>query len=211
MNIESEKTEAPVVGLSPKVAIIDEFLPQALLDAILMHCISSEKSFVPTLLDRSRHVPEFRNSRFCPGGLGELKPAFTDAVRAKLGDLCEAVGIKPFTVAKTEIELVAHGDGGHFQPHIDTYTEENLSLVNSDRLLSAVFYFHRQPKAYTGGELAVFPFGGKEPFELIEPRLNRLVAFPSFAAHEVRHVSCPSGKFANSRFSINCWFRRART
>jgi Rps23 Pro-64 3,4-dihydroxylase Tpa1-like proline 4-hydroxylase len=45
---------------------------------------------------------------------------------------------------------------------------------------------------------------------VLEPRNNRLIAFPSFVPHEVRRVACPSGEFADSRFAINVWLSRAR-
>jgi Rps23 Pro-64 3,4-dihydroxylase Tpa1-like proline 4-hydroxylase len=42
-------------------------------------------------------------------------------------------------------------------------------------------------------------------FADIEPGQNRLVAFPSWAPHEVMPISCPSRRFIDSRFAVNCW------
>jgi SM-20-related protein len=39
----------------------------------------------------------------------------------------------------------------------------------------------------------------------IEPVHNSLLVFPSWAPHEVMPVSCPSQRFMDSRFAINCW------
>jgi Rps23 Pro-64 3,4-dihydroxylase Tpa1-like proline 4-hydroxylase len=72
------------------------------------------------------------------------------------------------------------------------------------RTVSGVYYFYRQPKAFDGGELRLYAFG-EEAFVDIEPSENAFVAFPSFAAHEVLPVTCPSGAFEDSRFSVNCW------
>jgi Rps23 Pro-64 3,4-dihydroxylase Tpa1-like proline 4-hydroxylase len=44
------------------------------------------------------------------------------------------------------------------------------------------------------------------PFHDVEPLHNSLVVFPAWLPHEVLKVSCPSGRFADSRFAINCWF-----
>jgi Rps23 Pro-64 3,4-dihydroxylase Tpa1-like proline 4-hydroxylase len=42
----------------------------------------------------------------------------------------------------------------------------------------------------------------------IEPTNDTLVFFPSWFPHEVLPVACPSGRFEDSRFAINCWVRR---
>jgi SM-20-related protein len=35
--------------------------------------------------------------------------------------------------------------------------------------------------------------------------------FPSWVLHEVRPVSCPSKRFVDSRFAINCWLWRRKS
>ena len=47
-----------------------------------------------------------------------------------------------------------------------------------------------------------------DSFVELEPLHNSLVIFHSRMTHEVRPVRCPSRKFADGRFSVNCWFRR---
>jgi Rps23 Pro-64 3,4-dihydroxylase Tpa1-like proline 4-hydroxylase len=51
---------------------------------------------------------------------------------------------------------------------------------------------------------------GEEGGADIAPEPNSLVLFPSWAPHEVLLVRCPSGRFEDSRFAINCWIYRAR-
>jgi Rps23 Pro-64 3,4-dihydroxylase Tpa1-like proline 4-hydroxylase len=66
--------------------------------------------------------------------------------------------------------------------------------------------------AFSGGELRIHRLGAK-PGDFghdIEPRQGRLVVFPSWWPHEVLKVRCPSGNFADSRFSVNCWIHRQR-
>lgn len=83
-------------------------------------------------------------------------------------------------------------------------------------MLSAVYYFHALPKGFSGGQLRLFRFGADHTAaqsELanhvdLEPVRNSLIAFPSWAYHEVRPVSCPSGDFADFRFALNCWYCR---
>jgi len=108
------------------------------------------------------------------------------------------------------LELVAQGDGGFFAKHGDTYRSD--PRARGDRMISAVFYFHRAPKAFSGGQLRLHGLSAStgEVARDIEPLQGRLVVFPSWWPHEVLRVSCESGAFEDSRFSLNCWIHRAR-
>jgi Rps23 Pro-64 3,4-dihydroxylase Tpa1-like proline 4-hydroxylase len=103
---------------------------------------------------------------------------------------------------------VAHGDGAFFTRHFDTI-RANDSDQKRIRVLSGVYYFNAEPKAFTGGALRLHAIGGKEGenFVDIEPARNSLVVFLSWAPHEVLPVSCPSKRFIDSRFAINYWVR----
>ena len=88
-----------------------------------------------------------------------------------------------------------------------------LPDARSDRALTGVFYFHRQPKGFSGGELRLYAIGRAEDdrrYVDLTPGSDTLLLFPSWAPHEVRPVSCPSGAFLDSRFAINCWYRHRR-
>ena len=121
-----------------------------------------------------------------------------------------ATGSKPFELAEVDLKLVVFGDGDFIVPHQDTVTGARRG--DTDRVLTAMYYFHKEPKAYSGGALRLYPFGagGKErdPFVEIEPRRNSLVVFPAWMLHSVTPVRCPSGRFEDSRFSIICWINR---
>jgi Rps23 Pro-64 3,4-dihydroxylase Tpa1-like proline 4-hydroxylase len=191
---------------------IDDFLPAEDHAALLAFTLENEAAFTPSEVRRegsAYHAPETRKSLFCQAPLGALEDCFRAAVLARKDEFFAATGTPPFEVAKCEIELAAHRDGCFFAPHQDTFTGESRAGYRSDRLVSSVWYFHAQPRGFTGGELAIYPFGEGEP-DLIEPRNNRLVVFPSVAFHEVLPISCPGDAFADARFSINCWLRRAR-
>ena len=197
----------------PKIAVIEDFLPSALLAGLLDFTLKNSGSFHPTEIIRQSesHVDfGYRNSLQCSEGLAGHKPAFKAAIHARQGELLAILGIPPFDLAQTELQLIAHGDGAFYKPHIDTHTGADHAFEDNYRVLSCVYYFYREPKKFTGGEIAIFPFGESGDAKLIEPLQNRLVAFPSFALHEVRAVSCPDGEFADSRFSINCWLRKAK-
>jgi predicted 2-oxoglutarate/Fe(II)-dependent dioxygenase YbiX len=195
-----------------KHLVIDDFLPAEDHAALLAFALANEAHFAPSEVRRGTqgyHAPDTRKSLLCGAPLGGLKDRFRAAILARNDELFAATGTPPFAVARCEIELAVHRDGCFFAGHQDTFTEESRAGTHSDRLVSAVWYFHAEPRRFSGGELAIYPFGEGEP-DLIEPRDNRLVVFPSVAFHEVLPISCPGDAFADARFSINCWLRRAR-
>ena len=62
-----------------------------------------------------------------------------------------------------------------------------------------------------GGVLRIYSFTDNNDtgsFVDIELTNDSLVFFPSWLTHEVLPVTCPSGRFEDSRFAINCWVRR---
>ncbi len=75
---------------------------------------------------------------------------------------------------------------------------------------------NQEPKAFSGGELLLYNskiennlYVNAESFTKIEPRNNSIVFFLSRCMHEVLPVNCKSKAFADSRFTINGWVRRA--
>lgn len=198
----------------PKHLVIDDFLPAAFVADLLAYALENENHFEPTSIMRkveSQINPSFRQSAQCSKGLGPNKAAFKAAIHGRCNELIAGTGTPSFEIAKTELELIAHGDNAFYRSHIDTHAGPGRTIELDFRVVSCVYYFHREPKRFNGGEIALFSFGDNEDVEIIEPGNNRLVVFPSFVRHEVRAVSCPSGEFADSRFSINCWLRKEKS
>lgn len=149
---------------------------------------------------------------------GSLKPWIRARFAEALPDLMKEVGVAGTPPASIELQIAAHGDGAFYGRHIDNSVGHSRAALadEPDRILSAVYYFHFEPKAFSGGELRLYGLGGAEDgpaepgFIDIEPVQNSFVAFHSWVPHEVRPVSCPSGRFRDFRFAINCWYRRVR-
>ena len=204
-----------MAALIPRHAEIERFLTEDLAEAILAHAIAHEADFVPSQVVRAGHQAADatdRQSLRLPAGLGPHAAAFREAVLARLGDLCAASGLAPFEAADCELELAAHGDGAFYRPHVDTRTDAAAREEGLVRTLTLVWYAHRRPAGFTGGELAIYPFGGSEqPCAAITPHHNLLVAFASIVPHSVEPVACPSGRFTDYRFAVNCWVRRRRS
>lgn len=133
-------------------------------------------------------------------------------VRAVLPRVFAQLRVVPFSISQIETQITAHSDGNYYKIHND-----NGSADTASRELTYVYYFNQEPKAFSGGELRLYD-GRLEnnvlvkasSFKTIEPRNNSIVFFLSRYMHEVLPVCCPSKAFADSRFTVNGWVRRAR-
>src|SRR5262245_64089484 len=111
-----------------------------------------------------------------------------------------------FSPARYEIELVAHGDGAFYSRHIDTDTERGAD-ADMHRIVSGVYYFNNEPKAFSGGALRLYsfgPFASNSRFVDIEPSHNTFVVFPSWVLQDVLPVSCPCKRFMDFLLLIIC-------
>lgn len=189
--------------------IFDDFLPAELHRELRSHCMSLEDfGRGEVLVDGAlSYHPELRQGFISRDRLGDLLPLFRGRLNAAFPQMATQLGIKPFPHTDIEFKLAAHGDGDFFKPHRDTFVGKDRPETGGDRLITTVYYLHAQPRRFHGGELLIHPLGPGETVT-VEPRDNRLVAFPSFAVHEVTPVEVPGRAFADSRFSITSWFRR---
>ncbi len=190
--------------------IDDSFLTPAEHATLLGWTLDNEARFTAATLSGGQVDPAVRRASSLRD-LGPMEPVFRQRILDAVPDLVRELRVTGFAPSDIELELVAHGDGAHFVFHADTYTG-NATSLRGDRMLSAVYYFHEEPKAFSGGQLRMHRFGaqeGDDGFLDVEPLQNRLIVFPSWAPHEVRAVSVPSRAFAASRFAVNCWVYRA--
>lgn len=197
----------------PKYCIIDDFLELDLLDRLRDLTLASQDSFVPAKVrdaGSSVRIATARLSSKCATGLGSLASVFEDRLAAIAPRLFANLCVPPAPIAEIETELIAHRDGAFFAPHIDTFVAAERTDEATDRMISTVFYFAFEGATFAGGELAIYPFAKNAGPVQVEPRPNRLVAFPSFALHEVRPVSVSGDDFRDARFSINAWLHRRR-
>lgn len=190
--------------------VLDDFLSGDAADRMLAQMVAAEPRFAPSEIGggaTARVSSDYRSSMRLPGRGGvELTP-LVDAIGARLDAFCSDAGVRSFPVVHRELGIVVHRDGDFYKRHIDTRT--GALDEPSVRVVSCVYYLHRNPRGFSGGELAIYPLIGDAEPVLIEPRHNRLVVFPSFIPHEVLPTRSAGG-FADSRFSVNCWLHKAR-
>jgi SM-20-related protein len=208
--MSTDKLEAPVFkGPLPPYRCIRDFLTADEHNDLLEFSIANEARFKPTVILEGG-VDVINPQQRVSVGLRDLGPG-KDLLRARMTALCPKLiaelRVRPFVPAKVELELVAHGEGAFFKRHIDTVTGAG-AMSKSTRIISAVYYFYSEPKAFGGGALRLYRFGRLESaddFIDIQPEQNALVAFPSWVAHEVLPITCSSGRFADARFALNFW------
>jgi Rps23 Pro-64 3,4-dihydroxylase Tpa1-like proline 4-hydroxylase len=189
-------------------AVLPDFLSLADNHALLAHALSHQDRFAPARVIGDLVNPDLRQS-LTWRDFGPLKAVLEQAILARIPEFFATLRIPAFAVDRLETEMVAHGDGAHFHMHMDVHPGK-LGRY-SDRRLSTVYYFHREPVGFSGGFLRMHALGAMRGDAGVDvaPAQNRLVAFPSIAPHEVSKVHCPSGAFEDSRFAINCWVYRA--
>ena len=193
----------------PPYRIVQDFLGNDLIERLLEHAKVREPEFVSTKVGNTEgHLdPEVRISRV-PPDFGVLRTELELRFKGAMPEAIAGLRLTPFELIRCEIELVAHNDGAFYKRHIDTQTE--IQNAETQRVLTGVLYFYALPKGFSGGQLRLYSCSlSGENFIDIEPVRDQLVLFPAWAPHEVLPVSCPSGEFAQSRFAVNCWYRRA--
>jgi len=120
------------------------------------------------------------------------------------------LGLAAFPLGRIEIQMTASGDGDYFRMHRD-------GDLQSTRELSFVYFFFSEPRRFSGGELRIFDaerVGARaEPTDrsqILSPRQDMVVFFPSRNEHEILPVRVPTRAFADSRFTVNGWIHSAR-
>jgi SM-20-related protein len=194
-------------GIMPPHLVLHDFLDEDTVAGLLDYALSHQAEFAPARLRSKKVDPSIRVST-STRKLGRYHAILTNKILAMVPGVAARLQVTSVKAPDLEIELVAHGDGAFYKRHIDTGTG-SYEHANHIRVLSGVYYFYAAPKAFSGGALRLHAMGGNKDrnFVDIEPVRNSLLIFPSWAPHEVMPVSCPSQRFIDSRFAINCWVR----
>lgn len=207
----------------PPHRVYRDFLPAAEREALLDWSMANQGAFAAAGLGRAQTVNlEVRNSLNVREKVEQpWRKPLRERLIAMLPEWRAAFGLAPFEVSTVELDLIAYNDGAYYRRHSDLGPanrhggDPSLPGLPGDRIITAVYYFHHEPKGFGGGDLRLYPItppgaGQAEAFVDIAPENNSLAVFPSWAPHEVLPVRCASGAFGDSRFAVNCWVRRKR-
>lgn len=181
--------------------VIEGWLGEADAGRLLDYILAAESRFKPSHVAEGLDADTRRSQVL--RGLGPFEALLSGKARALQPELERAFGMGKVAPAEVEAEVVAHGDGGFYGPHIDTLTGDD-HVAGERRRLTLVYYVYRRPQRFAGGRLRLHDMAGRQTID-IAPAFDSLVAFPSFARHEVEPISCPGNAFADNRFSVNLW------
>jgi len=189
---------------------IDDFLTDAELARLMEVTLWAEPRFKPSPLSSYRADPDHRQSLMiaAPYKVSEL---MLGKIRAIMPEVMEQLRIGAFTVGKIDCQITANVDGSNFKAHTDAGHDGPIK-----RVLTYVYYFNRDPKGFTGGELRIYDdallngkFVATASFQIVEPRNNSIVFFNAALMHEIMPVVVPSKQFSDARFTVNGWVERA--
>jgi Rps23 Pro-64 3,4-dihydroxylase Tpa1-like proline 4-hydroxylase len=144
--------------------------------------------------------------------IADLRHMMLRSISPILHRLFADLSMASFEVSRIEAQLAATNDGEFFKIHTD-----NSHPRLSSRRLTFVFFFNRDPAPFSGGALRIYDTSSLEGRRVaastwrdVQPRQNTMVFFPSETWHEILPVRCPSGSFADSRFTLNGWLHADR-
>lgn len=206
-----EQNAAPAVDqpdpLSSEYLQIDQFLTSEEYQHLLEYVTAKNDQFVPTSTFTGQE--DYRQSVVLYS-FPDYENLIAQRIQAIFPKVLDKFRIPPFQASQIEAQLTAHNDGNFYKVHND-----NGSPDTATRELTYVYYFYREPKPFSGGELLIYDSKIKnnyyvqaDTFKRVEPRNNSIVFFLSRYMHEVLPIQCPSKDFADSRFTINGWIRR---
>jgi Rps23 Pro-64 3,4-dihydroxylase Tpa1-like proline 4-hydroxylase len=191
--------------------LIRDFLPRDFHDSLLPFLLSVQDKFVPADFGNHRVDSRVRDNLEYLGEW-EGRKGFRERLLKILPQVLVRLEFSGVPIGCIEITPRAYLDGHFYQVHQDAPPQ--LPRVR-DRLFNYVYYFHKVPKPYSGGELLVFDSDTKADtysrnrFTCVVPEDNCIIFFPCRYWHSVVRVQCPSKEFADSRFAINgCVHRR---
>ncbi|MEG4047465.1 2OG-Fe(II) oxygenase [Microcoleus sp. Pol17_C1] len=212
--VEIPATEIPAPAphvnddLISRYAQIDNFLTPAEKNKLIKYVLAKESEFVST--STSTNAEDYRRSMVLHS-FPEFSELMVNRIKAILPDVLKSLNIPSFPLGEIEAQLTMHNDNNFYKLHNDSGSPDTAS-----RFFTYVYYFYREPKAFSGGELQIYDskiennfYVADKTFRTVEPRNNSIVFFLSRYMHEVLRVSCPSKAFADSRFTINGWVRKA--
>jgi SM-20-related protein len=208
-----EVAERPPV-LPAQCVVLDEFLAPQELERLTRFALDHENEFdasevVSPLAEKGVVNYEHRRSRVLMD-IGDHQALMLDRIQGVLPHVLEKLRMENFSIAGVEMQITASNDGDFFRFHSDNGSERV-----SARHLTFVYFFHREPRQFEGGELRIHDarregehYVSQGSYQRVVPQQNQIVFFPCELMHEITTVECGSGLFADSRFTLNGWLRR---
>lgn len=174
---------------------------------LIAHLIRVKAKFVPSRLYASVGLSHDlkRRSSYSLSNDVEITAAaqiILDFISKREPQVCATLEMKRFSWGKIDYSCVHYGNGAFFKTHRDLVPNQP-----GPRMLSFVYFFHGEPKAFQGGDLVFFDEAYRE-IGRVSPVSGRLVVFRSTTPHEVEPVEMVDSAFSGGRFAITGFIRR---
>ena len=197
-------------GLRPVPFVrLTDFLTPAQQNRLFTLIPAARDRFVPAKVGKGNLKRETRTAWVADRGTRrDVRPWFGPKLRSVLPHVLARLRMETLHRYRIEMDVTVHPGGGFYTRHSDSSEERHRP-----RKLSFVYYFHRQPRRFAGGDLLLYDTdieanrASTVAFSRIEPLHNSLVFFPSDASHEITPVECDTQDFEDGRFTVNGWVR----
>ena len=169
------------LGPLPFVQVMDFLTPDEQRQ-LLESTMTTEASFA-----QSAEVNNRQMSRVLPA---EFAERIASRLRLLLPQVLPAYDPSR-SVRAGALQLCAQRDG-------EGSNSKQASDASPDEI-TCTYFFHREPKPLSGGELR---FRGNGELHVVEPHNNAVIIHPTKALHEEMPLRCDSKAFADSRFAV---------
>ena len=198
-------------GIRPAPFVrMTNFLAPDECDRLLALGLAARERFVPAKVtgggDRERVDPEARVNLevFDRSTAAEVRLRIAPKVRSLVPEILARLRMDGIGRTSIEMSMRVYLDGGFYRAHRD-----NRSERTRQRKLSFVYFLHREPRRFSGGDLLLHDTdtdaGACSPgkFSRIVPLRNSIVFFPCDYWHQVTPVQCGTDDFGDGRWVVN--------
>ena len=133
-----------------------------------------------------------------------FRPWFRHKVRSCVPEVLARLRMEKIGRYGISMDMRVYSTGGFYRAHTDIdYHPDH------PRKLSFVYFFHREPRRFSGGDLLLYdtdPDTAPCPpgvFSRIVPLRNSIVFFPIGSWHAVTPVQCETDDLGDERWSVN--------
>ena len=214
----SELPDAPAsaAGAVPFVRQTD-FLPPNRCSQLLSLALAERERFTPPMptikTPHGKVDAATRKGLILSHGISdrEVRPWFEPLLRSAFSDALRRLQAPEPSAYRVEMAMTAFLGGGFLAIHND-------NRYRRARKLSFAYYFHRQPRRFSGGDLLLHD-PDRRALTRIEPQHNSIVFFPPECIHEIAAVESGASNgeargarskpadFGDARFGIQGWLR----
>ena len=134
----------------------------------------------------------------------DFSPWFSQKIRSCVPEVLARLRMEDIGRYGIQMNMRVYPTGGFYRAHSD-----GLFDPDHPRKLSFVYFFHREPRRFSGGDLLLYDTDTDTArcslgvFSRIVPLRNSIVFFPSGSWHEVTPVQYETDNLEDGRWAVN--------